>query len=102
MAKRGKVSVKNVTDQSIVIEWIDQKKQRVIRTIQIDDSLTVTDSSEKNKLVGFIHRVGNSKVNINGSKKIVKQDYASDYGIKHSVDVIEYTGVDMISAQINL
>lgn len=102
MAKRGKVSVKNVTDQSIVIEWLDQKKQRVIRTIQIDDNLTVTDISEKNKLVGFIHRVGNTEVNITGSKKIVKQDYAPDYGMKHSVDVIEYTGVDMISAQINL
>lgn len=102
MAKRGKVSVKNVTDQSIVIEWLDQKKQRVIRTIQMDDSLTVTDISKKNKLVGFIHRVGDSEVNITGSKKIVKQDYAPDYGMKHSVDVIEYTGVDMISAQINL
>lgn len=102
MARRAKVSVKNVTDKIIVIEWLDQKKQRVIRTIQLEDSLTVTDSSEKNKLTGFIHLVRDSDVDINGKTKIVKQDYAPNYGIKYAIDVIEYIGADMISAQINL
>ena len=102
MARRGKVSVKNVTDQTIVIEWLDQNKQRVIRTIQLKDNITVTDSSEKNKLTGFIHLVGNVDIKINANKKIIKQDYAPDYGMKRSVNAIEYTGVGMISAQINL
>ena len=102
MARRGKVSVKNVTDQTIVIEWLDQNKQRVMRTIQLKDNITVTDSSEKNKLTGFIHLVGNVDIKINANKKIIKQDYAPDYGMKRSVNAIEYTGVGMISAQINL
>ncbi len=101
MAKRSKVSVKSVTEKSIVIELIDQKKQRVTRNIQMNDSLMITDYSEKNKLTAFIHLAGLIEVDITGDKKNSKGNYAPDYGEMSLIDVVEYSGVGEISAWVN-
>lgn len=102
MARRSKVNVKNVTENTITIELIDQKKQRVTRSIQLNDDLTVTDYSENNKLTGFIHLAKLVDVDVMENRKNVKQNYAPDYGVMSSIDAIEYSGSNKISVRINL
>lgn len=102
MAKRGKISVKEVTDKLIVLEMTDQKNNIVTRTIRVEGCLTIVDKSEKNKLTSFIHLADSIEVNVSGNKKTIKHDYAPEYGIIKKINVIVYEGFGEIFAYINL
>ena len=101
MAKRSKVKVISVSENSIVMEMIDQKGQAVRRTIQIGDNLSVTDESN-GKIIGYLHIVSNVLVHIEGNQKSVKQQYACEYGAKIPIDALKYEGVGKIAVQIDL
>lgn len=102
MAKRSKIRVKEVTENFIAIEMTDYKKQTVTRTIQINSNLVITDVSEKNKLTGFVHLAASIEVSVSGNRKDIKQNYAVEYGVMRSVDVIKYDGVEKVTVKINL
>ena len=101
MAKRSQVRVARISEQSIIMELIDQKNQMVRRTIQIGDLLRVIDESS-GKLTGYIHYVDNVVTKVEGNQKIIKQQCASEYGVMFPINAIEYEGKGMISVQIAL
>ena len=100
MAKRCKVTVKSVSENSIVIELIDQRGQMVKRTIQFEKTLKVTDESDGNKLTGFVHFIRDIDMNFDGVTETISQEYAPEYGECVSLETVRYEGNGKISVYI--
>lgn len=102
MAKRSSVKVNLVTDDRIEMEMTDQKGQKVTRTIQIGEKLTVVDVSDTNHLTAFLHILEDVDYTVEGDKQLVPQSYAPEYGLKSNINALMYTGSGQIAVQIEL
>lgn len=104
VAKRSSVKVLYKNNDSIGMELIDQKKQKVRRTISFKDDLTICDESAKNKLSAFVHLKNSMpiKMDIQGIAKNVQQKYAPEYGVLQSIHSVKYEGYSSIALKITL
>ena len=100
MAKRSKVNVVSVSENSIVIELIDQCGQAVKRTIQLEKTMKVTDESSGNKLTAFVHLIREINMTFEGDAKTTGQQYAPEYGELVSLEAVKYEGNGKISVEI--
>lgn len=100
LAKRSKVNVVSVSEESIVIELIDQCGQSVKRTIQIGRTLKVTDESCGNKLTAFVHPICEIDMTFEGVSKMISQQYAPEYGELLPLEAVAYEGNGKISVEI--
>ena len=103
LAKRSKVSVMKSSDNSIMIEMIDQKGNRINRCIQISESnIRISDDSEKHTITSYIHFAPPIVIEGTGKKRVYEQPYATDYGCQEKVSVVEFSGQDSIEVNISL
>lgn len=100
MAKRSKVNVISESENTIVIELIDQRGQKAKRTIQLEKTLKVTDESNGNKLTAFVHPIREIDMTFDGKFKTISQKYAPEYGELVSFEAVKYEGNGKISVEI--
>ena len=90
LAKRSSTRVLDVTDNSLTMEMTDQKGQKVKRTIELSDTLTVRDESEGNNLLSYVHSADGFCLHVEtGTNETYNDPYAVDYGRKDSITTIE-------------
>ena len=94
------MNVVSVSENSIVIELIDQRGQAVKRTIQFEKTLKVTDESSGNKLTAFVHPIREINMTYEGNAKTTSQRYAPEYGELVSLEAVRYEGNGKISVEI--
>lgn len=111
LGKRASIRVLSVNENSISMEMVDQKGQKVIRYIEMNrEYIKVKDSSEGKKLRAFIHlptiiaeeKMGFLKVNNESSCTIKKQLYSSEYGAICNSLMWELFGNENIEFKIKL
>ena len=102
MAKQSKVNVVSVSEDSIVIELVDQRGQLIKRTIQLGKTLKIMDESSGNKLTAFLHATKEMDATYNSVSQKISQQYAPEYGEMTSIDVAKYEGTRRISVEISL
>lgn len=103
LAKRSSTIVLNITDDSITMAMIDQKGQRIKRTITLSDSLTVRDESERKNLLSYVHLSdGFSVHSSSGAVRCYSDPYATDYGLKESITSMEMRSKSQIDYKISL
>lgn len=99
VAKRSSTKVLNVTNHSIIIEMVDQKRNKIERKISFADELIVTDKSDGKELQSWVHTL--CPVRTNSSVQVGFMDYAEDYGKKEKLRSLCLTGT-AISYSISL
>lgn len=104
MAKRSSTRVLDITNDSIMMEMIDQKGQKVKRTIVFEDNgLFITDIADGQQLISFIHILGNMDAIITDSAIEKRCDlYAVEYGTKIEIPSLKMTSKNNINVNIDL
>lgn len=102
LAKRSKVKVLSVSDDSIVMQMTDQKGQVVNRSITLGDELVVKDESICNILTGFIHFLDEVDMKFSNNNQLTKQMYALDYGAKEAINTVQYRNNERICMKLVL
>lgn len=105
LAKRSSLKVKKITDFGIEMELTDQNKQKVERTIFIDEKmLQIVDISWLNQIKSYFHFAEKKAPNMetNASIEIQSQWYSIDYGKRDSIKTVCCKNKNQITVQFNL
>ena len=102
LAKRSNVKVLGLTDESISIQMVDQRGQKIERVITLSDrGLVIMDRSVGNRLYSYVHLLPGIGIRVlkgNSEEEIVP--YAFDYGQKQPVSQYEICGQNKIEYKI--
>jgi uncharacterized heparinase superfamily protein len=111
LAKRSKLRILSVKHNSIEMELTDQKGQKVIRKIKLDNkSLSVKDTSPGNHVTEFFHfawLITGEKVEFikSGKENIIcdnEQLYSTEYGVKQKITEWQFSAADGMELCIDL
>lgn len=116
LAKRSSVKVIQVDNNSICLEMTDQKASWIRRQISFADSLVITDKTDGKKMDSFLHFIKTPEQQDNmlhchdvivyyGDNievKLVRQQYAEDYGLKQEISAVRLVGKGTVSYQVSL
>lgn len=103
LAKRSSTRVLSVADDSIAMEMTDQIGQKIRRTIILSDSLIISDESEGNHILSYVHLKDGFGVNVaTGTSETYLDPYAYDYGLKETITSIEMKSKGQINYKISL
>ena len=103
LAKKSRVDVINLTNNSITMEMTDQKGCKIKRTITLTDALVISDRSAGHHLMSFVHNLGNNTAI--KTRAVVEEGnsfYAEDYGLKKNIMVLTITSESQIDVNIDL
>lgn len=102
LAKRSSTRVLNVTDDSISMVMTDQKGQKIKRSIELSDILTVRDESKGNTLLSYVHLADGLFVHAaTGLGDTYFDPYAADYGRKETISTTELRASDYIEYKVS-
>lgn len=102
LGKRSGTRVIDVTNHSIEMEMTDQAGQKVKRSIELSDKLTVVDIAEGEKLTAFVHLREPREVLHDAAEREDTQPYSPEYGKMMEITVKELAGRDCVKMTMSL
>ena len=101
LSKRSYTKVLSVTDDSISMELRDQNGNVIQRKINFEENITVTDKSDGNDILSYLHCLNGFKPQISDVSVHSYQDpYAEEYGRKQNVKAYEMRAENIIKYTI--
>lgn len=105
LAKRSKTKVLYVTDDSITMEMLDQRGNRIKRIIQITAAGMVVKDFAKCPISSFVHLTSLGKeeaiISSNSIKEKMVFPYAEDYGFLSAVKTLKFSSKSPITVYID-
>lgn len=103
MAQRSHTRVVSLTEDTIVMEMVDQKKQKAIRTITFGDQLIIEDRTDDGRMEGYLHTLFQIPIHYDcEQQEIVTHSYAPDYGEISDINAMYYQGNKQMKVIIQL